>query len=180
MMAYQNLSTIGETYVIELDGEHGLEYWTGGTGWTQDLEQAQRFGTGKAQLFMAMLQNCGLKVRCKTVPGQYQFMQWPGIGWVVVNFSNEETTVHRVRIINGYGEGWFIKDHGTIEHTLCINRKADFFQDIVFRGQEIVSVFTTLNGERSDDIEAIIIPDDSNLRFMFEFESKPAVELEVA
>lgn len=177
-MTYQNLSTIGGTFVLEHDGEKGAEYWKDDAEWTQDLAEATRYGTGHAMRFMTMLQNRGLRVRCKKVPGQYQIMNWVGTGWVVVNYLGEETTVHRIRAVNE-GENWFFS--ADLQRTLLLNPnpdQGDHWQ-IKITGDEIGKA-TWVTADGGGDSTAFYIPDNSNMQYLFEFESKPTEYLEVA
>lgn len=174
----QNLSTIGKTYRIVFDGPNGPEYWCGGFDWTKDPNPGfciiNHLGEEASIYWQNYLLKRGVITRVEQVVSDYILYKWPDLGWVVINHRNKDSTIHKVYVAHNFGQGWFVKDRGTIEQTLCIQRSASMYQDVTFAGDKIVKVIATVDGGSFDDFDSIIIPEDGNLKYHFEFESVPS------
>lgn len=178
-MTYQNLSTIGATYVLEVEGENGPEYWKGGMDFTTDINDASKYGTGNAVRFIKYLEGRAIRAKPIEVPSHYQIMQWPDLGWVVLNTQHVEATVHRVRRVMGDDDWFFTEDPKTTLVVKHPGETEDHYQ-VNFDGATILDVTHVIDGQVMEEFTTFSINDNSNLKYMFEFESKPVEELEVA
>lgn len=58
--------------------------------------------------------------------------------WVVGDRNKGELL--EVKVALSYGKGFYIKDMGTIENTICLNNGAEAYFDISFKGDTITKV----------------------------------------
>lgn len=176
-MAYENLSKHAEHFHLVSDGPNGKEYWAGGQDWVTDPNHSYVSVLGKVRALEwhdRMIKR-GINAQLSPTHHDMQLYYWKGLGWVVISALTGKA--HMVKFANSRGDGWFIKDVGTIEQTLCINRNKDTFVDVTMRGDQIGEVTCRVEGEVMENFGTFSIPTESNLIYQFEVEVEPVKEL---
>jgi hypothetical protein len=176
-MQFENLSKHSAHYRIASFTADGKEYWAGGNDWVADPEKydVSIMGHKRALEWVARLNKRGIDVHLVPADIGLQLINWKGIGWVFISALTGRP--HQVKFVNSRGTGWFIKDVGTIEQTLCINYSKDYRMDIVIRGDQIGEVTAWVEGTVMNNFGSFTIPSDSNLIYQFEIEVEPIPEL---
>ena len=175
-MQYENLSKHSAHFRIACDSLEGKEYWVGNGDWVKnpDSDDITVLRYKRALEYLDRLHKCGVNAYLEPVVTDIQLIHWKGFGWVV--FSAVTGKVHDVKFINSRGQGWYIKDVGTIEQTLCINYSKDAYADVLIRGDQIGEVTYYVNGTVMEDFGSFSINTDSNLLYQFEISVEPVPE----
>lgn len=176
-MKYENLSKHSEHFHLVCDTADGKEYWAGGSDWVTDPDnpEVSILGALRALEWHTRMINRGINAYLEPAHTSIQLCDWKGIGWVGISAVTGKA--HRVKFVNSRGQGWYIKDVGTIEQTLCINYSKDVYADILIRGDQIGEVNYYVQGEGMVNFRSFTIPTDSNLIYQFELEQEPIPEL---
>lgn len=176
-MQFENLSKHTEHFHLVSDTANGKEYWAGGSDWVSDPEHIEVSILGKVrglEWHDRMIKR-GINVRLEPTVSSMSLYFWKDLGWVVISALTGRP--HKVKFVNSRGQGWFVKDVGTTEQTLCINQSKDVFIDVSMNGDQIGEVTYRVEGRVMAHFSSFSIPTDSNLIYQFEVEAEPVKEL---
>ncbi|QBJ02673.1 hypothetical protein MZD04_gp146 [Pseudomonas phage Psa21] len=151
-------------------GTPDIKYYCGDGVWTSDAASLDIIAVPKIKA-----------VELMTVHGQrlsYE-LQWVPITHVLVKLGKTWFTVnrntqqhHRVTMRISFGNGFFIKDMGTIEHCIVFNLSPTYRQSVYFRGQEITRVESD-HGEGPVEVTTIFVNEDCEAAAFFHLEKVP-------
>lgn len=150
------------------------QYWCGEADWTTDPDRQDviiRPLASLAEHIKYLKDDHDIEATPFERDHVFQVIEWADKTWVVINPN--KGTIHRVFMANVYGQGWYMKNEGSIEKELVIRRNAQSWNHIKFRGDKIQSLEVHLPDDIVTWCGGFNVPSDSNLRFQFEYEAEP-------
>lgn len=149
-------------------------YWQGEDDWTDNHKAVDIVvvPNSRVQEYRDYLfKEHGYLVDVIEIESNLEVMQWPCGTWVVINPQNNGEP-HRIQFMGTHGDGYYMKDEGTTERELVLRRNEDFWSHVTIRGKQITGCTAqTLDGDILD-IATFGIPQNSNLKYQFEYEAK--------